>query len=224
MFALPLAVIGAFIGLAASGNTLNLLSMIGVIVLMGLVGKNGILLVDFTNTLRQRGIARTDALREAGETRLRPILMTTVALVVGLCPLVLGLEEGSEIYKGMAAVIIGGMLSSTVLSLLVVPCMYTYFDDLDLCIRALRAGWETWHVPESRIIHIAGATTGITARQAPKRVPDYWFQARRRYYLKNFGKLAAALTDLAFLAGVEVLAAGEEAVDGRNGDAKNDVA
>jgi HAE1 family hydrophobic/amphiphilic exporter-1 len=134
MFALPLAVVGAFAGLAVTGNTLNLLSMIGVIVLMGLVGKNGILLIDYTNTLRQRGVERRAALREAGETRLRPILMTTVALVVGLCPLVLGLEEGSEIYKGMAAVIIGGMLSSTVLSLLVVPCMYTYFDDLQALI------------------------------------------------------------------------------------------
>jgi HAE1 family hydrophobic/amphiphilic exporter-1 len=130
MFALPLAVIGAFAGLAATGNTLNLLSMIGVIVLMGLVGKNGILLIDYANTLRQRGLSRAAALREAGETRLRPILMTTVALVAGLMPLALGLEEGSETYKGMASVIIGGMLSSTLLSLLVVPCMYTYFDDL----------------------------------------------------------------------------------------------
>jgi HAE1 family hydrophobic/amphiphilic exporter-1 len=129
MFALPLAVVGAFVGLAVTGNTLNLLSMIGVIVLMGLVGKNGILLIDYTNTLRQRGLTRAQALREAGETRLRPILMTTVALVAGLMPLAIGMEEGAETYKGMASVIIGGMLSSTVLSLLVVPCMYTYFDD-----------------------------------------------------------------------------------------------
>ncbi|MDP8922381.1 MAG: efflux RND transporter permease subunit [Chloroflexota bacterium] len=134
MFALPLAVVGAFAGLAISGNTLNLLSMIGVVVLMGLVGKNGILLVDYTNTLRQRGVARRRALREAGETRLRPIVMTTAALVVGMLPLALGLEEGSELYRGMSAVIIGGMLSSTVLSLLVVPCMYTYFDDLQALI------------------------------------------------------------------------------------------
>jgi HAE1 family hydrophobic/amphiphilic exporter-1 len=151
MFALPLAVIGAFAGLAVTGNTLNLLSMIGVIVLMGLVGKNGILLIDFTNTLRQRGITRAAALREAGETRLRPILMTTVALVVGLCPLVLGLEEGSEIYKGMAAVIIGGMLSSTALSLLVVPCMYTYFDDLQTLIGRI---WH-WRPFRSRRPHPA---------------------------------------------------------------------
>jgi HAE1 family hydrophobic/amphiphilic exporter-1 len=137
MFALPLAVVGAFLGLAVTGNTLNLLSMIGVIVLMGLVGKNGILLIDYTNTLRQQGHPRSVALREAGETRLRPIVMTTVALVAGLMPLALGLEEGSETYKGMAAVIIGGMLSSTLLSLLVVPCMYTYFDDLQNLIIAI---------------------------------------------------------------------------------------
>jgi HAE1 family hydrophobic/amphiphilic exporter-1 len=130
MFALPLAIIGAFIALAVTGNTLNLLSMIGVVVLMGLVGKNGILLVDYTNSLRRSGQPRNDALRQAGGARLRPILMTTMALVCGMMPLALKLEEGSEIYVGMATVIIGGMLSSTFLSLLVVPCMYTYFDDL----------------------------------------------------------------------------------------------
>jgi len=130
MFALPLAMVGALVGLAVTRNTLNLLSMIGVIVLMGLVGKNGILLVDFTNTLRERGLERDTALREAGLTRLRPILMTTLALVFGMAPLALQLEEGSELYTAMAVVIIGGMLSSTGLSLLVVPCIYTYFDDL----------------------------------------------------------------------------------------------
>ena len=162
MFALPLAVIGAFAGLAATGNTLNLLSMIGVIVLMGLVGKNGILLIDYTNTLRQRGMSRSEALREAGETRLRPILMTTVALVAGLMPLAIGLEEGSETYKGMASVIIGGMLSSTVLSLLVVPCMYTYFDDLqNLLIRL----WN-WRPFRSRT-KVAVAAAAPAAHAAP---------------------------------------------------------
>ncbi|HLI27267.1 MAG TPA: efflux RND transporter permease subunit [Chloroflexota bacterium] len=140
MFALPMAVVGAFIALALTRNTLNLLSMIGVIVLMGLVGKNGILLVDYTNTLRQRGLPRREALQQAGTTRLRPILMTSAALVMGMMPLALGLEQGSEIYVAMAWVIIGGMLSSTLLSLLVVPCMYTYFDDLQSLIgRAWRA-------------------------------------------------------------------------------------
>jgi HAE1 family hydrophobic/amphiphilic exporter-1 len=129
MFGLPLSVIGAFSALAVSHNTLNLLSLIGMVVLMGLVGKNGILLVDFTNTLRNRGLSRDQALREAGPTRLRPILMTTLALMFGMLPLALKLEEGGELYAGMATVIIGGMLSSTLLSLVVVPCMYTYFDD-----------------------------------------------------------------------------------------------
>src|SRR5207237_1034710 len=82
--------------LALTHNTLNLLSMIGVIVLMGLVGKNGILLVDFANTLRQRGATREEALREAGATRLRPILMTTLALVFGMTPLALQLEDGAD--------------------------------------------------------------------------------------------------------------------------------
>jgi hydrophobic/amphiphilic exporter-1 (mainly G- bacteria), HAE1 family len=141
MFALPLAIIGAFIALAVTGNTLNLLSMIGVVVLMGLVGKNGILLVDYTNSLRRAGEPRNDALRQAGGARLRPILMTTMALVFGMMPLALGIEEGSEIYVGMATVIIGGMLSSTFLSLLVVPCMYTFFDDFQTLLMRL-ARWR----------------------------------------------------------------------------------
>jgi HAE1 family hydrophobic/amphiphilic exporter-1 len=130
MFALPVAVVGAFIGLAVTGNTINLLVMIGLIVLMGLVGKNGILLVDYTNTLRKQGLSRTEALLEAGPTRLRPILMTTMALVIGLLPLAAKIHEGSEIWAGIGAAIIGGMISSTLLSLIVVPTMYTFFDDL----------------------------------------------------------------------------------------------
>jgi HAE1 family hydrophobic/amphiphilic exporter-1 len=141
MFALPMAIVGAFAALALTGNTLNILSVIGVIVLMGLVGKNGILLIDLTNALRQRGLARGEALRRAGPTRLRPIVMTTMALVFGLLPLASGLEEGSELYTGLATVIIGGMLSSTLLSLVVVPCMYTYFDDLQALLLRL-ARWR----------------------------------------------------------------------------------
>jgi hydrophobic/amphiphilic exporter-1 (mainly G- bacteria), HAE1 family len=137
MFALPVAIVGAFLALAISGNTLNLLSMIGMIVLMGLVGKNGVLIIDYTNTLRHRGMSRHDALMESCPARLRPILMTTAALVFGMLPLALKIEAGSDIYGGMATVIIGGMLSSTVLSLFLVPCMYTYFDDLELLIRRL---------------------------------------------------------------------------------------
>lgn len=137
MFALPVALFGAFVGLAVSHNTLNLLTMIGMIVLMALVAKNGILLVDYTNTLRQRGRSRHEALLEAGPTRLRPILMTSAALGFGLLPIALAIHEGSEIYAGIGAMIIGGMLTSTVLSLIVVPTVYTYFDDLQNLIVAI---------------------------------------------------------------------------------------
>ena len=81
--------------------------------------------------------------------------------------------------------------------------LYTYFDDIDICLRAMRAGWETWYVPESRIIHLEGASTGVTS-QTVKRRPSYWFQARRRFFLKNHGKLYTALADTAFLFGFAV--------------------
>ena len=172
MFALPVAVVGAFIALAASRNTLNLLSMIGMIVLMGLVGKNGILLVDYTNTLRQQGVPRSEALKQAGPTRLRPIIMTTSALLVGMLPLALGIEEGSEIYIGMAWVIIGGMVSSTLLSLLVVPCMYTYFDDLQSLIGRI---WR-WRPKLSRRPRAVPLPTPVraprpSASERPRRQP-----------------------------------------------------
>jgi N-acetylglucosaminyl-diphospho-decaprenol L-rhamnosyltransferase len=78
--------------------------------------------------------------------------------------------------------------------------LYTYFDDIDYCLNAKHAGWQTWFVPESRVIHLEGASTGIAAR-SPKRRPDYWFQARRRFFLKNHGRLYTALADAAFLSG-----------------------
>ncbi|MCS6802513.1 MAG: efflux RND transporter permease subunit [Chloroflexota bacterium] len=141
MFALPVATVGAFLGLAITGLTLNLLSLIGMIVLMGLVGKNGILLVDYTNTLRQRGRSRLEAILEAGPTRLRPILMTSAALVFGLLPIAIGAEEGGQLYRSIGALIIGGMITSTFLSLYVVPSMYTFFDDMHGGLRRL-ASWR----------------------------------------------------------------------------------
>lgn len=79
--------------------------------------------------------------------------------------------------------------------------LYTYFDDPDLCLRAARAGWETWYIPDSRVVHLGGATTGLTGKRAPVRLPDYWHQARRRYFLKNHGPWYTALADAAFLLG-----------------------
>ena len=84
--------------------------------------------------------------------------------------------------------------------------LYTYFDDIDICLRARRAGWEVWYVPESKIIHLEGASTGIkgSTPEQPKRRPTYWFQARRRFFLKNHGKLYTALADAAFLGGYAI--------------------
>lgn len=130
MLSLPLAIVGAIFGLFVTGNTLNMMSMIGMIMLMGLVGKNAILLVDYTNTLRKQGMERNAALLEAGPTRLRPILMTTAAMVISMAPIAAKLGEGSEFRAPMAVVVIGGLLSSTLLTLVVIPAIYTMFDDL----------------------------------------------------------------------------------------------
>src|SRR5690606_25307934 len=102
MLSLPLALVGAFGGLVLTGNTLNLMSLIGIIMLTGIVGKNAILLVDYTNQLRRRGAERNPALMEAGKTRLRPILMTTAAMVFAMLPLVLGIGQGAEWRSPMA--------------------------------------------------------------------------------------------------------------------------
>ncbi len=130
MFALPVSVVGAIGGLFLSGQTLNISSMIGMIMLTGLVGKNGILLVDYTNTLRRQGKSRFDALVEAGPTRLRPILMTTAAMVMAMIPVAFLAGQGSEIRSPMAVAVIGGLTSSTLLTLVLIPVVYTLFDDL----------------------------------------------------------------------------------------------
>jgi HAE1 family hydrophobic/amphiphilic exporter-1 len=125
MLSLPLSVIGAFGALYLSGMSLSIFSMIGVIMLMGLVTKNAILLVDYTNTLRSRGLALNDALLEAGPVRLRPILMTTAAMVFGMLPVALALSEGGETRAPMAVTVIGGLLTSMLLTLVVVPVVYS---------------------------------------------------------------------------------------------------
>ncbi len=143
MFSLPVALVGAFGGLALTGSTLNMMSMIGIIMLMGLVTKNAILLVDFTNTLRSRGMEMREALLEAGKTRLRPIVMTTATMIFGMMPLALALGSGSEMRQGMAVVVIGGLTSSTLLTLVLVPVVYTYIDGLRSRLPALfrRVAW-----------------------------------------------------------------------------------
>jgi HAE1 family hydrophobic/amphiphilic exporter-1 len=130
MLAIPLGLVGSFLGLYLTGNTINIYSLIGFIMAEGLVAKSGILLVDYTNTLRERGMSRTDALAEAARVRLRPILMTSATMIFGMLPLAMKLEAGAESRAPMAVVVIGGMLSSTLLTLFVVPALYTVFDDL----------------------------------------------------------------------------------------------
>jgi hydrophobic/amphiphilic exporter-1 (mainly G- bacteria), HAE1 family len=130
MFSLPMALIGAILALGVTGESLSIISMIGFIMLMGLVTKNAILLVDYTNTLRGRGYERNTAILEAGPTRLRPILMTTFAMIFGMLPTALKLGRGSEMRAPMAIAVIGGLIVSTLLTLVVIPTLYTLMDDL----------------------------------------------------------------------------------------------
>jgi HAE1 family hydrophobic/amphiphilic exporter-1 len=128
MFAIPVALVGAFGALKLFNQTMNLFSVIGLIMLFGLVAKNGILLVDYANTLRKRGGMRAvEAMTTAAGTRLRPIIMTTAAMVFGMLPLALGLAEGGEVRRSMGVVLIGGLTSSLVLTLLLVPIAYTAY-------------------------------------------------------------------------------------------------
>lgn len=129
MFTLPMALVGALGALVLTGQTLSLVSCIGILMLVGLMGRNAILLLDYVNTLRKRGMARTEAIVEAGATRLRPILMTTTATIVGMLPVAMRIGRASEVRAPMAIVVIGGLLVSTTLTLIVIPVLYSLFDD-----------------------------------------------------------------------------------------------
>jgi HAE1 family hydrophobic/amphiphilic exporter-1 len=135
MMALPLSIIGVMLALYASGLQFSLFVMIGFMLLMGMVGKNAVLLVDFANSAMERGKSADEALIEAGEKRLRPILMTTIAMVFAMLPLALGTGLGSEANAPMAIAVIGGLLSSMVLTLLVVPVMYRLINPIDRWMR-----------------------------------------------------------------------------------------
>ena len=125
MLAQPLAIIGGLVALLITGNTLNIYSMIGMILLLGLVAKNSILLVDLTNQLRENGASINDALKEACPVRLRPVVMTSLTIILALLPAAIGLSTGSETNKPLSVAIIGGMISSTLLTLVVVPAAYS---------------------------------------------------------------------------------------------------
>jgi hydrophobic/amphiphilic exporter-1 (mainly G- bacteria), HAE1 family len=130
LVSLPLSLIGVVIALLLTRDTLNIMSLIGVMMLMGIVAKNAILLIDFAKWAREsRGLSRREALIEAGRIRLRPIMMTTMALVAGMIPVALGLGEGADFRAPLGRAVIGGVIASTVLTLLVIPTVYEIFDE-----------------------------------------------------------------------------------------------
>lgn len=130
LFSIPVAIVGALLALAMNLQSLNIFSLLGIIMLIGLVAKNAILLVDYTNHLKEKGSNTFDALIESGKTRLRPILMTTIAMVIGMLPLALASGAGAEWKNGMAWALIGGLTSSMLLTLVVVPVMYVIIDKI----------------------------------------------------------------------------------------------
>jgi HAE1 family hydrophobic/amphiphilic exporter-1 len=163
MLSLPLSLIGVMIGLALNRGTLNIMSMIGIIMLMGLVTKNAILLVDFANQARGKGKSRADALVDAGQLRLRPIVMTTLAMIFGMIPTALALGAGSEFRAPMAHAVIGGLITSTLLTLIVVPVVYTYLDDFGAWAGAYVKRWTSEPTP---------AEEAERARPAPEPAPE----------------------------------------------------
>jgi HAE1 family hydrophobic/amphiphilic exporter-1 len=141
MLSLPLSLVGAILGLV--GSSFSIISLIGIVLLMGLVTKNAILLIDFVKQQRRAGVSRFDAILTAGPIRLRPILMTTFAMVFGMLPLALGLGPGAEIRAPMARAAIGGIISSTLLTLVVVPVTYTIIEDFVNLFRRRKQSAQT---------------------------------------------------------------------------------
>ena len=130
LLALPFSISGALMALWLAGQSLNVYSMLGMILLMGIAKKNSILLVDFTNQIRAQGVERHEALLEACPIRLRPILMTSIATIAGALPPALAIGPGAELQRPMALALVGGMIVSTLLTLFVVPAAYSVLDDL----------------------------------------------------------------------------------------------
>jgi len=159
MVSLPLSLIGVLVALLVTKTTLNIFSVIGVVMLMGLVTKNAILLVDFANHGQREGKSQFAALMEAGQVRLRPILMTTLAMIFGMLPMAIGMGEGGETQAPMGRAVIGGVITSTLLTLVVVPVAYTYLDALGKrAVRWFRRNEEA-HVAEEGTASVAGEQT-----------------------------------------------------------------
>ena len=157
MLSLPLSIVGMAGMLLLTGDTVNIMSLIGLIMLMGLVTKNAILLVDYAKVLQARGMERAEAVITAGRTRLRPILMTTLAMIFGMLPLALGIGAGAEERAPMARAVVGGLITSTFLTLLVVPIVYTLLDDLAAWIRRVWDGKKATSVVVGLLVLLLGA-------------------------------------------------------------------
>jgi hydrophobic/amphiphilic exporter-1 (mainly G- bacteria), HAE1 family len=168
MLSLPLSLVGVMLALLVTRGTLNMMSMIGIIMLMGLVTKNAILLVDFANKARAKGSDRARALIDAGQLRLRPIVMTTLAMIFGMLPTAIGSGQGGEFRAPMAHVVIGGLITSTLLTLVVVPVVYTYLDDFGVWVGA----WVTRYTSAPGEVHGESAAKHVTepARKLPRQV------------------------------------------------------
>ena len=146
MFSLPLGLIGAIWLLFITHNTLNLYSLIGILVMDGIVAKNGTLLLDYTLTLMDRGMTAFDAIIEAGKVRLKPIFMTTITMMVGMLPTALAMTEGAETRVSMAWVIIGGLLTSTIFTLIIIPIIFLFFEN--------HPPIALWHWLQHRFMHV----------------------------------------------------------------------
>jgi HAE1 family hydrophobic/amphiphilic exporter-1 len=129
LISLPLSLIGVVLALIVTGSTLNIMSLIGVILLMGIVAKNAILLIDFAKWAREGGLPLRDALIQAGRIRLRPIIMTTVALIAGMIPVAIGAGEGADFRAPLGRAVIGGVITSTLLTLIVIPTVYEILNE-----------------------------------------------------------------------------------------------
>ena len=129
MTSLPFAIIGAILGLLVAGQTANMMSMIGLTMLLGLVTKNAILLVDYANQAREEGVPLRQAVLDACSLRLRPIFMTTLSTILAMLPIAFGIGEGAELRQSMGVVLVGGLFTSTILTLLVIPNIYILFEE-----------------------------------------------------------------------------------------------
>jgi HAE1 family hydrophobic/amphiphilic exporter-1 len=157
MMSLPLSLIGVVLALMITGDTLNIMSMIGVILLMGIVAKNAILLIDFAKWGREQGLPLRQAIIEAGAIRLRPIMMTTVALIAGMIPVAIGAGEGADFRAPLGRAVIGGVITSTLLTLLVIPTVYEILDET-----------REWALSKFKGRSGHGAHGGITASPVPE--------------------------------------------------------